>query len=35
VDGTGLPLGVQVVGRFARDRIALGAARFVEKAVKG
>jgi Asp-tRNA(Asn)/Glu-tRNA(Gln) amidotransferase A subunit family amidase len=29
-DGSGLPLGVQVVGRFARDKVALGAARFVE-----
>jgi Asp-tRNA(Asn)/Glu-tRNA(Gln) amidotransferase A subunit family amidase len=34
-DGGGLPLGVQVVGRFARDKIALAAARFVENAVKG
>ena len=29
-DSSGLPLGVQVVGRFARDKVALGAARFVE-----
>ena len=32
-DSSGLPLGVQIVGRFARDRIALAAARFVEKAL--
>jgi len=32
-DGSGLPLGVQIVGRFARDKIALGAARFVENAL--
>jgi Asp-tRNA(Asn)/Glu-tRNA(Gln) amidotransferase A subunit family amidase len=29
-DGNGLPLGVQIVGRFARDKVALEAARFVE-----
>lgn len=29
-DGSGLPLGVQIVGRFARDKVALAAARFVE-----
>jgi Asp-tRNA(Asn)/Glu-tRNA(Gln) amidotransferase A subunit family amidase len=29
----GLPLGVQIVGRFARDRIALEAAWFVERAL--
>ena len=34
-DGSGLPLGVQVVGRFARDKIALAAARFVENALVG
>ena len=34
-DKGGLPLGIQVVGRFARDKIALAAARFVENAVKG
>src|SRR5262249_4754098 len=33
VDSAGLPLGVQVVGRFARDRIALQAASFVEQAL--
>ncbi|MEZ5787208.1 MAG: amidase [Xanthobacteraceae bacterium] len=33
VDSSGLPLGVQVVGRFARDRAALEAARFVEEAL--
>ena len=31
-DPAGLPLGVQVVGRFGRDREALLAARFVEQA---
>jgi Asp-tRNA(Asn)/Glu-tRNA(Gln) amidotransferase A subunit family amidase len=33
VDPTGLPLGVQVVGRFARDRNALEAALFLERAL--
>jgi Asp-tRNA(Asn)/Glu-tRNA(Gln) amidotransferase A subunit family amidase len=33
VDKAGLPLGVQIVGRFARDKVALGAARFVEDAL--
>jgi Asp-tRNA(Asn)/Glu-tRNA(Gln) amidotransferase A subunit family amidase len=32
-DGSGLPLGVQIIGRFARDKVALGAARFVENAL--
>jgi Asp-tRNA(Asn)/Glu-tRNA(Gln) amidotransferase A subunit family amidase len=32
-DGDGLPLGVQVIGRFGRDRAALEAARFVEAAL--
>jgi Asp-tRNA(Asn)/Glu-tRNA(Gln) amidotransferase A subunit family amidase len=32
-DPPGLPLGVQVVGRFGRDREALLAARFVEAAL--
>lgn len=32
-DKSGLPLGIQIVGRFARDRIALAAARFVERAL--
>jgi len=30
----GLPLGVQIVGRFGRDRLALEAALFVEQAIK-
>jgi Asp-tRNA(Asn)/Glu-tRNA(Gln) amidotransferase A subunit family amidase len=34
-DRAGLPLGIQVVGRFARDKIALAAAAFVENVVKG
>jgi len=33
VDSNGLPLGVQIVGRFARDRTALEAALFVELAL--
>jgi Asp-tRNA(Asn)/Glu-tRNA(Gln) amidotransferase A subunit family amidase len=33
VGSDGLPLGVQIVGRFARDRIALKAALFVEQAI--
>jgi Asp-tRNA(Asn)/Glu-tRNA(Gln) amidotransferase A subunit family amidase len=32
-DASGLPLGVQIVGRFARDRIALEAAWFLERAL--
>ena len=32
-DGTGLPLGVQIVGRFGRDRAALEAALFAERAL--
>ncbi len=32
-DSSGLPLGVQIVGRFARDKIALAAARFLEQAL--
>ncbi len=32
-DSAGLPLGVQVVGRFGRDREALLAARFLEQAL--
>jgi Asp-tRNA(Asn)/Glu-tRNA(Gln) amidotransferase A subunit family amidase len=28
-----MPLGVQIVGRFARDRAALAAAQFVERAI--
>jgi Asp-tRNA(Asn)/Glu-tRNA(Gln) amidotransferase A subunit family amidase len=33
VDRDGLPLGVQVIGRFGRDQAALAAAAFVETAV--
>jgi Asp-tRNA(Asn)/Glu-tRNA(Gln) amidotransferase A subunit family amidase len=32
-DKDGLPLGVQIVGRFARDRVALEAALFLEQAL--
>jgi Asp-tRNA(Asn)/Glu-tRNA(Gln) amidotransferase A subunit family amidase len=32
-DSRGLPLGVQIVGRFARDKIALGIAGFVENSL--
>jgi Asp-tRNA(Asn)/Glu-tRNA(Gln) amidotransferase A subunit family amidase len=32
-DSTGLPLGVQIVGRFGRDRAALAAAAFLERAL--
>ena len=32
-DSTGLPLGVQIVGRFARDRLALEAAAFLQRAL--
>ena len=32
-DAAGLPLGVQIVGRFARDRAALEAALFLEHAI--
>jgi Asp-tRNA(Asn)/Glu-tRNA(Gln) amidotransferase A subunit family amidase len=32
-DATGLPLGVQIVGRFGRDRAALEAALFTERAL--
>jgi Asp-tRNA(Asn)/Glu-tRNA(Gln) amidotransferase A subunit family amidase len=32
-DATGLPLGVQIVGRFGRDRATLEAALFVETAI--
>jgi Asp-tRNA(Asn)/Glu-tRNA(Gln) amidotransferase A subunit family amidase len=35
MDDSGLPLGVQIVGRFARDKVALQAARFVEKVLAG
>jgi Asp-tRNA(Asn)/Glu-tRNA(Gln) amidotransferase A subunit family amidase len=35
VDASGLPLGVQIVGRFARDRTALEAAWFLERALAG
>jgi Asp-tRNA(Asn)/Glu-tRNA(Gln) amidotransferase A subunit family amidase len=33
VDNRNLPLGVQIVGRFGRDREALEAANFIEKAI--
>jgi Asp-tRNA(Asn)/Glu-tRNA(Gln) amidotransferase A subunit family amidase len=32
-DSAGLPLGVQIVGRFARDRLALEAAAFIQHAL--
>jgi Asp-tRNA(Asn)/Glu-tRNA(Gln) amidotransferase A subunit family amidase len=32
-DQTGLPLGVQIVGRFGRDRLTLEAALFLERAI--
>jgi len=32
-DGDGLPLGVQIVGRFGRDHAALAAALFIERAI--
>jgi len=32
-DETGLPLGIQVVGRFARDQAALEAGGFLEQAL--
>jgi Asp-tRNA(Asn)/Glu-tRNA(Gln) amidotransferase A subunit family amidase len=31
----GLPLGVQIVGRFGRDRAALEAALFLESSLAG
>ncbi len=34
-DPAGLPLGVQMVARFGRDRFALAAAAFVERAIGG
>lgn len=33
VDSAGLPLGVQIIGRFARDRLALEAALLLERAL--
>jgi Asp-tRNA(Asn)/Glu-tRNA(Gln) amidotransferase A subunit family amidase len=33
VDGDAMPLGIQIVGRFARDRSMLAAALFVERAI--
>ncbi|RAI40904.1 amidase [Rhodoplanes roseus] len=33
IDDSGLPLGVQIVGRFGRDRAALEAALFVERTI--
>jgi Asp-tRNA(Asn)/Glu-tRNA(Gln) amidotransferase A subunit family amidase len=35
VDPEGLPLGVQVIARFGRDRFALAAAAFLEQAMTG
>ena len=32
-DPAGMPLGVQIVGRFGRDRAALEAALFLERAI--
>ena len=32
-DSSGLPLGVQIIGRFGRDRATLEAALFVETAI--
>jgi Asp-tRNA(Asn)/Glu-tRNA(Gln) amidotransferase A subunit family amidase len=32
-DASGMPLGVQIVGRFGRDHEALLAARFLEEAI--
>jgi Asp-tRNA(Asn)/Glu-tRNA(Gln) amidotransferase A subunit family amidase len=32
-DDDGLPLGIQIVGRFGRDRAALEAALFLERAI--
>jgi Asp-tRNA(Asn)/Glu-tRNA(Gln) amidotransferase A subunit family amidase len=32
-DADGMPLGVQIVGRFARDRSMLAAALFVEQVI--
>ena len=32
-DAAGLPLGVQIVGRFGRDRAALEGALFTERAL--
>jgi Asp-tRNA(Asn)/Glu-tRNA(Gln) amidotransferase A subunit family amidase len=34
-DASGMPLGVQIVGRFGRDREALAAGRFLEEAIVG
>jgi Asp-tRNA(Asn)/Glu-tRNA(Gln) amidotransferase A subunit family amidase len=33
-DSAGLPLGVQIVGRFGRDRETLAAAYFLERALR-
>jgi Asp-tRNA(Asn)/Glu-tRNA(Gln) amidotransferase A subunit family amidase len=33
VDGEGMPLGVQIIARFGRDRFALAAAAFLERAI--
>jgi Asp-tRNA(Asn)/Glu-tRNA(Gln) amidotransferase A subunit family amidase len=32
-DSAGLPLGIQIVGRFGRDRATLEAAAFVENVI--
>ena len=34
VDRAGMPLGIQIIGRFARDRTALAAAAFVEASLR-
>jgi Asp-tRNA(Asn)/Glu-tRNA(Gln) amidotransferase A subunit family amidase len=34
VNGAGLPVGVQIIAPFARDRVGLGAAHFVELALR-
>jgi Asp-tRNA(Asn)/Glu-tRNA(Gln) amidotransferase A subunit family amidase len=33
-DASGLPLGIQIVGRFGRDKAALEAALFLETAIR-
>jgi Asp-tRNA(Asn)/Glu-tRNA(Gln) amidotransferase A subunit family amidase len=33
-DSEGLPLGIQIVGRFGRDKATLEAALFVEEAIR-
>jgi Asp-tRNA(Asn)/Glu-tRNA(Gln) amidotransferase A subunit family amidase len=34
VDAAGMPLGLQVIGRFGRDRVALEAATFIERLIR-